>query len=101
MKYECGTQAMLGDEIMVSYGPNKKALGRVVAIGLDLVKEDIDKVFWAWAKKDNIINDQTVVIEWIKENPLAHDNPQHAPIGNYMTLSSVCCEEFVKRAPTS
>lgn len=87
----------MGDEILVTCGPEKKSLGRVIAIGLDLVWCGIDKSFYDWAKKDKVINDDTVVIEWIEENPFAHNNPKYAPTGNYMTLSSVCCETFVRR----
>jgi hypothetical protein len=32
MKYQCGTDVMLGDEIMVQYGPNQESFARVVAI---------------------------------------------------------------------
>lgn len=35
MKYESGKDVMLGDEIMVEYGPESESLARVVAIGLD------------------------------------------------------------------
>ena len=88
---------MLGDEIMAQYGPDKESLARVVAIGIDLAIDGIDKSFYSWAKSEGIINKDTVVIEWIEENPLAHNDPNYAPVGNYMTLQSICCETFVRR----
>lgn len=88
---------ILGDEILTSYGLGQEALARVVAIGLNLVVEDIDRNFYDWAKRENIITDQTVVVEWIGQNPLAHDDSHYAPVGNYMTLSSLCCEKFIRR----
>lgn len=97
MKYQCGTDAMLGDEIMVQHEPNREALARVVAIGTEQAVSDIDQSFYSWAKAEVIITPETVVIEWIEANPLAHDDPKHAPVGNYMTLQSLCCETFVRR----
>jgi len=52
MKYECGTDVMLGDEIMVEYGPGQESLARVVAIGSDLVIDGIDPGFYSWAKSE-------------------------------------------------
>ena len=97
MKYECGTDVMLGDEIMVQYGPNQESLARVVAIGIDLVIPDIDESFYSWAKSEGIIDKNTVVVEWIASNPLSHNDPNYAPVGNYMTLQSICCERFIRR----
>jgi hypothetical protein len=96
MKYGCGTDVMLGDEIMVAYGPDRESLARVVAIGSDLVIDDIDQAFYIWAKNEAIIDKDTVVVEWIGSNPLAHDDPAYAPVGNYMTLHSICCETFIR-----
>lgn len=98
MKYSCGSEVELGDEVAVSYGPEKQALSRVVAIGLTLASDDIDRSFYDWAKDEGILTDRSVVIEWIDENPLAHDDPQYAPVGNYMTLSSLCDERLICRA---
>jgi hypothetical protein len=97
MKYKCGTDVMLGDEIMVVYGPGQEALARVVAIGLDLVIDDIDQGFYSWAKSVANIDEDTIVIEWLEANPLIHADPNHAPIGNYMILQTICCETFIKR----
>ena len=88
---------MLGDKIMAQYGAENEALARVVAIGTDLVTAGIDSAFYSWAKEESIIDANTVVIEWIDDNPLSHNDPQYAPVGDYMTLQSICCERFIKR----
>lgn len=88
---------MLADEIKASYGPDQESLARVVAIGLDLALNDIDKSFYEWAKNENIISYQSVVIEWIEENPLSHNNLDLAPVGNYVILSSLSSETFKRR----
>jgi hypothetical protein len=75
-------------------------LARVVAIGIDSVDDDIDESFYAWAKREAIIGKDTVVVEWIGSNPLSHNDPNYAPVGNYMTLQSICsicCEKFIRR----
>lgn len=100
MKYECGTNVMLGDEVMVQAGPNRESLARVVAIGRDMAIPGIDQSFYSWAKNEGIIDKDTVVVEWIGPNPLAHENPNYSPVGNYMTLQSICCETFVRRGNT-
>lgn len=98
MKYECGTEVMLGDEIMVGYGPDHESLARVVAIGKDLAVDEIDQEFYSWAKSEAIIDKDTVVIEWLDANPLSHNDPTYAPVGNYMTLQTLCCEKFIRRS---
>ena len=97
MKYECGTDVRLGDEIMVQYGPGQESLARVVAIGTDSVIDEIDQGFYSWAKSESIIDKNMVTIEWVDANPLAHNDPNYAPVGNYMTLQSICCERFIRR----
>ncbi|HUH66170.1 MAG TPA: hypothetical protein VLZ07_07045 [Syntrophales bacterium] len=88
---------MLGDEVIVQYGPNRESLAHVVAIGLDLVIDEIDPAFYSWAKSKAIIVEDTVVVEWVGANPLSHNDPNYAPVGNYMILQSVCCETFIRR----
>ena len=88
---------MLGDEIMVGYGPNQESLARVVAIGTDLVTDNIDHAFYSWAKNEADFNENTVIVEWIGVNPLSHNDPKFAPVCNYMTLDGVCCETFIRR----
>ena len=101
MKYRCGTEVMLGDEVMVEYGPGRKSLARVVAIGLDQAVKNIDSRFYDWAKKEQIIERTSIVVEWLGNNPLKSNDPQYAPVGPYMTLTSLSSEEFVRRAASA
>ena len=35
-----------------------------------------------------------VVVEWIEQNRLAHDDPNYAPVGNYMfTIQDDCARQ--------
>jgi hypothetical protein len=45
---------------------------------------DIDSQFVAWVEKDHVLNESSVVVEWLDTNPFAHNDPQYAPVGNYM-----------------
>ena len=46
---------------------------------------DIDKQFLDWVERDkSLLEPSYVVIEWIDQNPLAHNDPKYAPVGNYM-----------------
>jgi hypothetical protein len=98
MKYNCGAEVMLGDEILVQHGSGQESLARVVAIGQDLVVDDIDDSYYTWAKKEGLIDQGTVVVDWVQTNPLSHDEPNFAPVGDYMILESLCCEKFIKRS---
>lgn len=89
---------MLGDVLMVEYGPHEKSLARIVAIGLGKPDRNIDYRFYEWAKAQGIIAEASVIVEWLGENPLEHNDPKYAPVGRYMTLSSLDSEDFVRRA---
>jgi len=45
---------------------------------------DIDQQFLKWVKAERVLEPSSVVIEWIEDNPLEHNDPQYAPVGNYM-----------------
>jgi len=101
MNYRCGTEVLLGDELMVEHGPGQKALARVVAIGLDQVVKSMDGRFYEWARKERLIEPTSVVVEWLDTNPLESSDPKCAPVGPYMTLSSLRSEEFVRRGASA
>lgn len=96
MNYSCGKEVMLGDVIKVEYGANKCAKARVVAIGLKKAHKDIDGKYYRWAKREKVIDENTAVVEWIGNNPLAHNNPRYAPVGQYMTIR-IHSEELLER----
>jgi hypothetical protein len=42
-----------------------------------------------------MLSPNEIVVEWIEANPLAHKDPQYAPVGNYMLLSLDGCDKRV------
>lgn len=57
---------------------------------------DIDQQFLDWVKADRILAEDSVVLEWLSSNPLAHYDPRYAPVGDYM-FSPV--DQWLKREP--
>ena len=85
MKYQDGRPLCLGDIISVPV-PDGTAKGRVVMLGDNYEHLDIDQQFLAWVKRDRVLEESSVVIEWLGTNPFAHGDPRYAPVGNYMFL---------------
>ena len=83
MKYHDGTSVTLGDIVSVPI-PEGSAKARVVMLGDTYEHLDIDLQFVKWVKADRVLEPSSVVIEWIEENPFEHNDPQYAPVGNYM-----------------
>jgi hypothetical protein len=83
MTYHDGTMITLGDVVSVPV-PTGTAKARVVMLGETYEHLNIDEQFLAWVKRDKVLEKSSVVIEWLDANPLARDDPQYAPIGNYM-----------------
>jgi hypothetical protein len=83
MKYYDGSIIKLGDIVTVPV-PEEREKARVVMLGDTYEHLDIDEGFLVWVKKDKILEKTSVVVEWIDSNPFAHDDPQYAPVGNYM-----------------
>ena len=83
MRYHDGSTIMLGDIVSVPM-PSGTEKARVVMLGDTYEHLDIDKQFLSWVKKEKVLDESSIVIEWLNKNPLAHDNSQYAPVGNYM-----------------
>ena len=92
MRYHDGSTIMLGDIVSVPM-PDGTEKARVVMLGDTYEHLDIDKQFLSWVKKEKILKGTSIVIEWLSNNPLAHDDPQYAPVGNYMFTSVDECVE--------
>jgi hypothetical protein len=82
MRYHDGSIILLGDIVTVPV-PEGTAKARVVMLGDTYEHLDIEEQFLAWVKADKILQETSVVIEWVGSNPFAHDDPQYAPVGNY------------------
>jgi hypothetical protein len=84
MKYPDGTQVKLGDIVVIPL-PNVRARARVVMLGDTREHLDIDQQFLNWIESDKkLLEPAYVLVEWIDRNPLAHNDPKYAPVGNYM-----------------
>ncbi len=83
MRYFDGSPIALGDLVDVPV-PNGTARARVVMLGDTYDHLDIDPSFVSWVRKDRVLRECAVVIEWLEGNPFAHGDPAYAPVGNYM-----------------
>ena len=94
MRYHDGSPVALGDVVDVPV-PSGTARARVVMLGETYEHLGLDPGFLSWVKTDRVLRHGAVVIEWLGENPFAHDDPRYAPVGNYMFTD---VDEFVVRA---
>jgi len=83
MRYSDGSPLALGDVVEVPV-PSGTARARIVMLGDTYEHLDIDSKFVLWVKSDRVLRENAVVIEWLGENPFSHDDPEYAPVGNYM-----------------
>jgi hypothetical protein len=83
MRYHDGSQVALGDLVEVPI-PNGTARARVVMLGDTYEHVDVEPGFLSWVKSERVLRADSVVIEWVGENPFAHNDPKYAPVGNYM-----------------
>jgi hypothetical protein len=83
MKYTDGVTIQLGDVVSVPI-PAGEAKARVVMLGDTYEHLDLDAAILRWVTSDKVLESGSVVVEWIGPNPLAHDDPRYAPVGNYL-----------------
>lgn len=83
----------LGDVVSVPI-PNGSAKARVVMLGETYEHLDIDVQFLEWVKAEEKLEKTEIVVEWIGQNPFAHNDPRYAPVGNYMFTA---VEECLKK----
>jgi hypothetical protein len=83
MQYHDGTLVKLGDRVRAAV-PAGTAPARIVMLGDTYEHLEIDPQFLSWVKRDRVLEAGHVVLEWIEENPFAHEDPKCAPVGNYM-----------------
>tara|TARA_R110000823_G_scaffold216426_2_gene345988 strand:+ start:2289 stop:2588 length:300 start_codon:yes stop_codon:yes gene_type:complete len=83
MEYRDKQQILLRDVIEISM-PNGPELARVVMLGESYDRLDIDKEFIDWVLSEKILDHDSIVVEWVGPNPLAHNKLGIAPAGDYM-----------------
>jgi len=86
MKYHDGSPISLGDVVivLVGPGPNQFKKARVVMLGDTYEHLDIDEGFLSWVKQDQVLEESSVIVEWLGPNPFEQSDPRYAPVGNYM-----------------
>ena len=94
MRYHDGSPVALGDLVDVPI-PSGSARARVVMLGDTYEHSGVDPSFFSWVQAEKVLRPTAVVIEWLGENPFAHDDPRYAPVGNYMFTD---IDEWVVRA---
>jgi hypothetical protein len=93
MLYHDGSEVMLDHIISVPI-PSGMGKGRVVMLGDTYEHLDIDPRFVEWVTEGNILKPYQIVIEWVGDNPFAHNDLRYAPVGRYMFTP---LDEFVIR----
>lgn len=83
MKYSDGTDVALGDVVQIPM-QDGVCRARVVMLGDTLEHAGLDEEFRSWVHAESLLDADAVVVEWLEQNPLAHDDPEYAPVGNYM-----------------
>jgi len=57
---------------------------RVVMLGGSYEHEAVESSFLQWVTEERGLAENEVVLEWIDDNPFTPDNPNYAPVGNYL-----------------
>ncbi|MES9834659.1 MAG: hypothetical protein ABW139_20700 [Candidatus Thiodiazotropha sp. DIVDIV] len=83
MNYTDGKEVQLGDLIEIDM-PKGLELARVVMLGENYQHLELEQSFKEWVLKEQILETNSIVVEWVGKNPLEHNNPEYAPVGNYM-----------------
>jgi len=96
MEYFDNQEIILGDIVTLDM-PEGREQAKVVMLGSNYEHLEIENSFETWVKKDKVLNSDSIVIEWIGANPLAHDDPNYAPLGNYMFMGISEDLKLIKR----
>jgi hypothetical protein len=90
MKYHDGSLVKLGDIVVVRLA-DRSARARVVLLGDTREHLGVEEEFIAWAESAQLLDPSQVIVEWIDPNPFIHEDPQYAPVGNYIFTGLDCC----------
>ena len=90
MRYHDGSLVKLGDVVAIRLADGDSK-ARVVMLGETRQHIITDGHFLEWVETEKLLDRSQVIVEWIERNPYAHDNPQYAPVGNYLFTGLDCC----------
>jgi hypothetical protein len=91
MRYRDGLEVRLGDTVRVPV-PDGERVARVVMLGDSREQLALEASFLSWVEEGDVLQKHSVVVEWLGENPFAHQSPEYSPVGAYM-FSTI--DEFV------
>ena len=83
MNYHDGATVRLGDIVRLPV-PTGTARARVVMLGETYEHLDIDPQFISWVTADKVLRPDSVVVEWLNENPFERNDSRYAPVGQFM-----------------
>lgn len=83
MQYDDGSPIALGDLVRV-FVSDRWLRARVVMLGETFEHSLDDPVYVAWVQAERLLEPTSIVVEWVDSNPFAHNDPNFAPVGNYM-----------------
>lgn len=86
MEYHDRQEIKLGDIVELDM-PEGRERAKVVMLGSTYQHLPLEASFESWVKKERILGIESIVVEWIGRNPLAHNDPSYAPVGNYLFTS--------------
>ena len=81
MQYESGENIILGDIVETNI-LNKVDKFKVVMIGETGEFISLNAETAKWAIESGHVGKENIMIEYFKENPLAHNNSNYAPVSN-------------------
>ncbi|MCG7946627.1 MAG: hypothetical protein N0C84_09845 [Candidatus Thiodiazotropha taylori] len=64
--------------------PDGLSLARVVMLGEDYQLLVLEQSFKEWVLKEQVLETDSIVLEWVGNNPLNNNNPEWVPVGDYM-----------------
>lgn len=93
MQYDDGTEIALGDIVSVPV-PTGTAEARIVMLGDTYAHLELKEHFLNYVLREKVLKPDSVVVEWVQNNPFTHNDPHYAPVGNYMFT---VVDEWVKK----
>ena len=81
MKYFDGQTVKLGDYVSLTM-PDGRETFKVVMLGDSGEHLNLDQQFISWATEESLVTSNSIIVQWIKENPYKHNDPKYAPVGD-------------------
>jgi hypothetical protein len=95
MKYSDGQLVMLGDIVSIGMhdGPHQ---AKVILLGDTGEYSELDEETVRWAIDSGHVDDSRIMAVWTAKNPLEHNDPMYAPVGDTIS-TDLCCVALVRR----